>query len=139
MKIYKTKEAAIVSHAGQWYTHKVDDWNQFLNRANLYVSLVNELSSFDSYSGKIEKETLLKPMGSQEIWASGVTYMRSKTARMEESKKAGGGSFYDRVYDADRRNSFLRLQRSARQIPWERSGLEKILGGMFRNRNSLYF
>lgn len=115
MKIYKTKEAAIVAHAGQWYTLKVDDWNQFLNRTNLYVSLVNELSSFDSYSGKIENETLLKPMGSQEIWASGVTYMRSKTARMEESKKAGGGSFYDRVYDADRPELFFKAtaQRTA--------------------------
>ena len=47
-------------------------------------------------------------MGSQEIWASGVTYMRSKEARMEESKKAGGGTFYDRVYDADRPELFFK-------------------------------
>ena len=35
-----------------------------------------------------------------EVWAAGVTYLRSRTARMEEAKAAGGGDFYDRVYEA---------------------------------------
>ena len=38
---------------------------------------------------------LLAPLQSQEIWAAGVTYLRSKTARMAESKDAGGGTFYN--------------------------------------------
>ena len=37
--------------------------------------------------------SLLAPLQSQEVWAAGVTYFRSRTARMEESKVAGGGSF----------------------------------------------
>ncbi len=45
---------------------------------------------------------------SQEVWAAGVTYFRSRTARMEESKDAGGGDFYDRVYEADRPELFLK-------------------------------
>lgn len=45
---------------------------------------------------------------SQEIWAAGVTYYRSRTARMEESNIAGGGSFYDRVYEADRPELFFK-------------------------------
>jgi len=45
---------------------------------------------------------------SQEVWAAGVTYYRSRTARMEESQDAGGGDFYDRVYDADRPELFLK-------------------------------
>lgn len=45
---------------------------------------------------------------SQEVWAAGVTYYRSRTARMEESKDAGGGDFYDRVYDAERPELFLK-------------------------------
>jgi len=45
---------------------------------------------------------------SQEVWAAGVTYQRSKTARMDESKDAGGGDFYDRVYAADRPEIFLK-------------------------------
>lgn len=52
--------------------------------------------------------SLLAPMGSQEIWAAGVTYLRSKTARMEESKDVGGGTFYDRVYEADRPELFFK-------------------------------
>jgi 2-dehydro-3-deoxy-D-arabinonate dehydratase len=49
---------------------------------------------------------LLAPIDRQEVWAAGVTYLRSKVARMEESK--GGGSFYDRVYEAERPELFLK-------------------------------
>ena len=48
------------------------------------------------------------PIGSQEVWAAGVTYLRSRTARMEESKDAGGGTFYDKVYHADRPELFFK-------------------------------
>ena len=48
------------------------------------------------------------PIGRQEVWAAGVTYLRSRTARMEESKDAGGGSFYDRVYSAPRPELFFK-------------------------------
>jgi 2-dehydro-3-deoxy-D-arabinonate dehydratase len=51
---------------------------------------------------------LRAPLQSQEVWAAGVTYLRSRTARMEESKDTGGGSFYDRVYDADRPELFFK-------------------------------
>jgi len=51
---------------------------------------------------------LRAPLQSQEVWAAGVTYLRSRTARMEESKVAGGGSFYDRVYEADRPELFFK-------------------------------
>jgi 2-dehydro-3-deoxy-D-arabinonate dehydratase len=50
----------------------------------------------------------LAPLVSQEIWAAGVTYYRSRVARMEESEIAGGGNFYDRVYDAQRPELFLK-------------------------------
>lgn len=51
---------------------------------------------------------LLAPIGRQEVWAAGVTYLRSKTARMEEARDAGGGDFYDRVYDAERPELFFK-------------------------------
>lgn len=51
---------------------------------------------------------LLAPIQSQEVWASGVTYLRSRTARMEESRDAGGGDFYDRVYNAERPELFFK-------------------------------
>ena len=51
---------------------------------------------------------LLAPIQNQEVWAAGVTYLRSRDARIEESKDAGGGTFYDRVYDADRPELFFK-------------------------------
>jgi 2-dehydro-3-deoxy-D-arabinonate dehydratase len=48
----------------------------------------------------------LAPHDEQEVWAAGVTYERSKVARMEESE--GGGDFYDRVYAAERPELFLK-------------------------------
>lgn len=52
--------------------------------------------------------SLRAPVQSQEIWAAGVTYYRSRTARIAESKDAGGGTFYDRVYEADRPELFFK-------------------------------
>ena len=49
---------------------------------------------------------LLAPIQSQEVWAAGVTYFRSRAARIEESQDAGGGTFYDRVYSAPRPELF---------------------------------
>lgn len=53
-------------------------------------------------------KTVLAPIENQEVWASGVTYLRSRDARMQESKDAGGGTFYDRVYVADRPELFFK-------------------------------
>src|SRR4029079_18701058 len=51
---------------------------------------------------------LLAPIGSQEVWAAGVTYYRSRTARMAESHDAGADNFYDRVYTAERPELFFK-------------------------------
>ena len=48
----------------------------------------------------------LPPIDNQEVWAAGVTYKRSQTARMEESEAAA--SCYDRVYEADRPELFFK-------------------------------
>jgi 2-dehydro-3-deoxy-D-arabinonate dehydratase len=51
---------------------------------------------------------LRAPIQGQEVWAAGVTYLRSKDARMEEAREAGGGNFYDRVYNAERPELFFK-------------------------------
>jgi 2-dehydro-3-deoxy-D-arabinonate dehydratase len=51
---------------------------------------------------------LLAPIQHQEVWAAGVTYLRSMTARMEEAREAGGGNFYDKVYHAERPELFFK-------------------------------
>lgn len=54
----------------------------------------------------LDEVLLLPPVELQEVWAAGVTYLRSKTARMEESDFSA--SAYDRVYDADRPEIFFK-------------------------------
>lgn len=49
---------------------------------------------------------LLPPIDAQEVWAAGVTYKRSQTARMEESETAA--SCYDRVYNSPRPEIFFK-------------------------------
>lgn len=55
---------------------------------------------------EIDKVQLLAPIDDQEVWGAGVTYERSKVARVEESES--GGSFYDLVYVADRPELFFK-------------------------------
>ncbi len=54
----------------------------------------------------VETVTLLAPIDQQEVWAAGVTYKRSQTARMEESETSA--SCYDRVYESPRPELFLK-------------------------------
>jgi 2-dehydro-3-deoxy-D-arabinonate dehydratase len=53
----------------------------------------------------LEADALRAPIDEQEVWAAGVTYLRSRDARMEESAQK---DVYDRVYDADRPELFLK-------------------------------
>src|SRR5436305_10948800 len=54
----------------------------------------------------LENISLLPPIDQQEVWAAGVTYKRSKAARMEESTAAA--SCYDRVYASPRPELFFK-------------------------------
>ena len=49
--------------------------------------------------------TLLPPIDTQEVWAAGVTYLRSRDARMEESTQE---DVYDLVYEAERPELFMK-------------------------------
>ena len=77
-----------------------------LFRADDPLALVHQ--AWESSSAGTLPDELLAPLGSQEVWAAGVTYYRSRTARMEESEEAGGDRFYDLVYDAERPELFLK-------------------------------
>jgi 2-dehydro-3-deoxy-D-arabinonate dehydratase len=54
---------------------------------------------------RLDAGALRAPIDEQEVWAAGVTYRRSRDARMEESAQK---DVYDRVYDADRPELFLK-------------------------------
>ena len=77
-------------------------WDECINQENLFQFCQNQ-----SYIAQ-NREAIQTPIESQEIWAAGVTYLRSKVARMEESKESGGDTFYDKVYDAERPEIFYK-------------------------------
>ena len=107
MKIYRTEKGIVIENGGQFYLAKETNWNKFVNRSGLYKKVTEEIAGL-SADASLESQKLLAPIDNQEVWASGVTYLRSMNARMEESKEAGGGSFYDRVYNADRPELFFK-------------------------------
>lgn len=84
------------------------DWDALINRDDLHAHLARLVSSTAALNGEAAPTDLLSPVGSQEVWAAGVTYLRSRDARMAESKKMGGDTFYDRVYAADRPEIFFK-------------------------------
>jgi 2-dehydro-3-deoxy-D-arabinonate dehydratase len=98
----------VAEHNGRSVRLEVDDWDELLNRKNLPAFLTKSVKSEKPIRFDSAKANLLAPIGSQEVWAAGVTYYRSRDARMEESQAAGGGDFYARVYDADRPEIFFK-------------------------------
>lgn len=110
MKLYKTENGILLERDDLFYRLHETDWDQTVNRDDLYGWLEIQVESLIplTFTDDIPMPEILAPIGSQEVWASGVTYFRSRTARMEESEKAGGGSFYDRVYEAERPELFFK-------------------------------
>lgn len=109
MKLYNTTKGIIIEKDNAFFRAEAD-WDTFINNDNIHRDTLALISALEPDAGLrkwLEKE-LLPPIGKQEIWAAGVTYFRSREARMEESKEAGGGDFYDRVYHAGRPELFFK-------------------------------
>lgn len=111
MKLYKTGHGILLQFKEEYYVLQ-HDWDKLINRDNLYAFLLEEyLSGKKITMAQAEewlREYLLPPIGSQEVWAAGVTYLRSRDARMEESKDTGGADCYSRVYEAERPELFFK-------------------------------
>lgn len=109
MKIYKLKSGVLIEHNEQYYSVPVADWDHFINDDDLYKKLNNFLQSGRATKGNgLHDDNILPPIGSQELWACGVTYLRSKVGRQEESKSSGGADFYAKVYEAERPEVFFK-------------------------------
>jgi 2-dehydro-3-deoxy-D-arabinonate dehydratase len=107
MKIYRTKTGILVENEGKSFLVNDADWDQFINDDNLLQKL-QQITATLSPVENPAMDGVLAPVGNQEIWACGVTYLRSKIGRQEESKEAGGGDFYARVYEAERPEVFFK-------------------------------
>ncbi len=106
MKLYRTTKGIVVEDCGSFYLAPGTNWDQFISGADL-IARVHAVTNGPAMKD-FNSSAILSPTVSQEVWASGVTYYRSRDARMEESKTAGGDTFYDRVYSAARPELFFK-------------------------------
>ncbi len=107
MKLYRTSNGPYVEEGGNCYRVALTRWDALVTHDDLHgylLSIVNKGEPAKDFS----PARIMAPIGSQEVWAAGVTYYRSRSARMEEAKTAGGGDFYDRVYSAERPELFFK-------------------------------
>jgi 2-dehydro-3-deoxy-D-arabinonate dehydratase len=113
MKLYRTAGGVVAEDDSG--VHDISlGWDALINHDDLLGYLKHACARTDALA--VIADRVLAPIGHQEVWAAGVTYERSREARIDESAKAGGGSFYDRVYDASRPELFFKA------APWRVRG-----------------
>ena len=113
MKIFNTAHGIIVQYQQDFRLLTGVPWDSFINDDALQQKLLKLRAELPVVSDPtaLLQAPLLPPMQGQELWASGVTYLRSKVERQLESKEAGGGDFYQKVYEAERPELFFKANR----------------------------
>ena len=111
MHLFRSRAGNILVHNNNNYLIE-KDWDEIVSVDNLYAGLLRFTGTSktidDNSFEQIKNSQLLPPIGRQEVWAAGVTYLRSRDARMDESKESGGSDFYQKVYTADRPELFFK-------------------------------
>jgi 2-dehydro-3-deoxy-D-arabinonate dehydratase len=107
MKLHSTTDGLLAERDGQLRRLADVTWDAVLRHDDPVAFLKEHYAGAASHTGPLPP--LVAPIvAGQEVWAAGVTYWRSRDARMQESKGAGGGDFYARVYDAARPELFFK-------------------------------
>jgi len=100
-RIYKSKDSFLVEHNGEFFSinHSLTDLlSMGMQEARSIIEAANTSVKAPAH--------LVAPIDSyQEVWACGVTYLRSKVGRMEESDVP---DLYSRVYEAERPEIFYK-------------------------------
>ena len=114
MRIYKLLQGLLIEVDNDFYHIAEMDWDNFINDDQLHEKAKKAITQLKPISNAKDliATQLDAPMSTQELWASGVTYFRSKQGRQEESKSAGGADFYARVYEAERPELFFKATRN---------------------------
>ena len=107
MRLYRTSNGQYVEDGGSYYRVPEPSWDALVTHGDLQGYLLS-IAGKSEPAEDFSQAKIAAPIGSQEVWAAGVTYYRSRSARMEEAKTAGGGDFYDRVYSAERPELFFK-------------------------------
>src|SRR5690606_14137146 len=108
MRLFREASGVFVEKDGKFYTCGNVDWDTFLNDDLIHGKLSDIVANEKPVDLDPDQFQPLKPIVSQELWACGVTYLKSKVGRQEESKDSGGADFYGKVYDAERPEVFFK-------------------------------
>ena len=110
MKLYKTTQGLVIEKENDFYLIENENWDAYINDDLLFKKMEQTINSLhpQPQAKNLVESFLQAPIQSQEIWACGVTYFRSKVGRQEESKNSGGSDFYARVYEAERPEIFFK-------------------------------
>ncbi len=103
--IFRTLAGAVVQDAAASWLLPGFSWDSLFHDDDPLAMVTRLVAGAARLQGALQP---LAPSLHQEVWAAGVTYFRSRDARMAESKAAGGGDFYARVYDAPRPELFYK-------------------------------
>jgi 2-dehydro-3-deoxy-D-arabinonate dehydratase len=108
IRVFATDQGLILEQDGRYHRPAgALGFDQIFTAADPATRVAAALNGAERLSAP-DATALRAPIGLQEVWASGVTYLRSKTARMDEARDAGGGDFYDKVYAAVRPELFFK-------------------------------
>ncbi|HEX4403349.1 MAG TPA: fumarylacetoacetate hydrolase family protein [Polyangia bacterium] len=105
MKLYRTRGGVVAEEGGRAAVLAAT-WDDLFRAADP-GALAREQHARGAAIA-LDEGAVLAPVTTQEVWAAGVTYYRSRDARIEESRDAAGGDFYARVYEADRPELFFK-------------------------------
>src|SRR6185437_10085959 len=116
MKLFNTKGGVLLEHNENIFVIN-EPWDSLINHDVVEAYLLSatkaaEQVNPDEHSKWLDAGSMLPPIGQQEVWAAGVTYLKSRDARMEESHDSGASTLYDMVYDADRPELFFKATAS---------------------------
>ncbi len=112
MKLYRTSDAVLAVRGDDAFALTNFSFDALFASAEPDIFTEEALRSSHPISLPDLEQAYLPPLESQEVWAAGVTYFRSRVARMEESEGAGADRFYDKVYAADRPELFFKASAS---------------------------
>jgi 2-dehydro-3-deoxy-D-arabinonate dehydratase len=111
MKLFKVRPGIVIEDdSSNFFFLEHVSWDEFVNDDQLYEKMrtITQTQKIAPEAGDLIATAIMPPVQSQELWACGVTYYRSKVGRQEESKAAGGGDFYAKVYEAERPEVFFK-------------------------------
>jgi 2-dehydro-3-deoxy-D-arabinonate dehydratase len=103
LKVYRGRDGLTACDGQDWYGARGCDFDALFSAPEPLAWLRSRITACERPE---MPAALPPPLASQEVWAAGVTYRRSRDARMAESKREA--SVYDRVYEAERPELFFK-------------------------------